>query len=194
MRSRNRRRPTRSTLAIAVVTALAIAGCDGDQTTPPASSVGSTSTSSSTTTTLLSTEEAAVFEAYRSCWTSYIEFGSETSRSFTRADFDARVGGCLVRDGELYRNLLRAFSNNRPAGVYFRGPAVEHDPTPDVAVTGTTATVRDCMLDRGEVYDADDGRVLDPASGNRTLNIVELDQVGNAWRLRDANEGGQCTE
>lgn len=150
------------------------------------------STSSTTTsTTVLTAEQSAVFDAYVRCWKAYIDFGTEQTRSFTRADFDARLGTCLT--GDQYNTQLSAFSKHRPLGVFFRGPAIQHDPEPEVVITGGTATVRDCMDDQGEVYDVDDGRVLDRATGSLTLNLVSLAFVDGAWKIADATDGGSCT-
>jgi hypothetical protein len=139
----------------------------------------------------LSPQNAAVFDAYTSCWRAYVDFGTEKNRSFTRADFDARVGGCVT--GEEYTTLLHAFSNYRPQGVFFRGPAVEHDPAPKIEVRATEATVRDCMLDLGETYDDNDGRVLDPAGDSRVLNVVSLVIVDGGWKIAKVEDGGPCT-
>lgn len=182
--------PSSRCRAAALLLVLAVGACGGDNSSAPTSS-STTASPSTTSSTLLSAEQAAVFDAYLQCWKAYIEFGTEQTRSFTRADFDARVGGCLT--GDQYTKQLHAFSNNRPLGVFFRGPPIEHDPRPEVELNGTVATVRDCMSDQGEVFDADDGRVLDRASGSRTLNVVTLSQVEGRWKIADTQEGGPCT-
>lgn len=191
-----RLRPTaRSTgsrvVAASMLLAFVVGACGGDSA-PARRTSSSTMALPSTTssTTLLSVEQEAVFDAYVRCWQAYIDFGTEQTRSFTRADFDARVGSCVT--GDQYTKLLHAFSNDRPQGVFFRGPAIEHDPRPEVELNGATATVRDCMLDQGEVFDADDDRVLDAASGVRALNVVSLAQVDGTWKIAGAEDGGPC--
>lgn len=174
----------------ALLVALAVGGCS-DRSSGPKATPTSTTAPSATSSTFLSADKAAVFDSYVRCWRAYIDFGTEQTRSFTRADFDARVGNCLT--GDEYKKLLHSFSNYRPQGVFFRGPAVEHDPEPEVELNGSSATVRDCMLDQGEVFDADDGRVLDPASGARTLNVVTLSQVDGSWKIAGTQDGGPCT-
>jgi hypothetical protein len=193
----NRLRPaplsvgTRVILASAVF-ALVAGACGGDSSPTPATAASTSAPPSSTSisTTSLSVEQAAVFDAYLRCWQAYIDFGTEQTRSFTRAEFDTRAGGCVT--GDQYTKLLHAFSNGRPQGVFFRGPPIEHDPRPEVDLNGANATVRDCMLDQGEVFDADDGRVLEEASGERIMNVASLVQVDGAWRISGARDDGPC--
>lgn len=178
-------------IVAAVVLALVAGACGGGERSPVPEATSSTTVPNSTTSsTVLSAQQATVFDAYLRCWKAYIDFGTEQNRSFTRADFDARVGGCMT--GEQYTKLLHGFSNGRPQGVFFRGPGIEHDPRPEVELNGAAATVRDCMLDQGEVFDADDGRVLDAASGARTLNVVSLALVDGTWRIAGAKDEGPC--
>jgi hypothetical protein len=130
------------------------------------------------------------FNTYRDFYRAYIDFGTEVNRVFTRADFDAKVG--IHATGQQYNDLLHYFSNQRPRGVFFRGPPVEHDPDPDITIEGDRATIRDCMFDAGETYDADDNKVIDPADDKRELSIVRLERVGGAWKVADVEPGGEC--
>ncbi|MDQ1438228.1 MAG: hypothetical protein QOK43_1857 [Acidimicrobiaceae bacterium] len=190
---RGRRRWRTATAAAVVAMAFVAGSCRGGPESRSESKPTTTVATSSTTisTSVLTSDQTAVLDAYVRCWQAYIDFGTEKTRSFTRADFDARLGGCLT--GAQYNTQLSAFSKYRPLGVFFRGPPVQHDPEPDVVVTGTKAVVRDCMNDQGVVYDDDDGRVLDDASGSRSLNIVSLVLVDGAWKIEDAKDGGPCT-
>ncbi|HVF74808.1 MAG TPA: hypothetical protein VM938_07150 [Acidimicrobiales bacterium] len=130
------------------------------------------------------------FNTYRDFYRAYIDFGTEVSRVFDRADFDTKVG--LHATGQQYNELLHYFSNQRPRGVFFRGPPVEHDPDPEITVDGDKATIRDCMFDAGETYDADDNTVIDSADDKRELKVVRLERVAGVWKVADVELEGEC--
>lgn len=166
------------------------AGCGRSSESTAAAT--STSTASTTTkTSTLSAEEAQVWEAYRAFWDAYSAFGRKDGavEPFEKADFDHALGPHVT--GPMYPHLLKEMSDGRALRQYFRGPPAEHDPRPEVTVTGEAAVVRDCMLDPGEIYDARRRVVIDPASGTRRLQIARLARVEGDWRVTEPLEGGE---
>lgn len=167
---------------------LLLTSCRGDpgDADPPTSAGAAAST-----TTTLSLEQAAVWDGYRAFWQAYRALGAEerAAEPFTRATFDTELGPHVT--GSAYGLLLESMSQGRLRGQFFRGPMPDHDPRPEITVQGDTATVRDCMLDPGEIYDGSRQTTVDPPSATRKLQIASMAFVDGSWRLSEPLEGGE---
>lgn len=180
-----RRVRVRCLVPISFVVVAVMAGCraSSDRAVPEPYPPTSTVATGETTTATMSAEAAAAWEAYLAFWRAYRSFGSEARavEPFEKARFDQELGPYLT--GVAYTSLLHTMSQGRLRGQFLRGPMPEHDPAPDVVVEGTTATIRDCVLDAGEIYDGRRGVVVNPASGTRRLLEARMELVDGAWRL-----------
>lgn len=163
--------------------ALALAACgggDGESTT----TTSGTSPESTTSTAAVSDDEATVLDAYEAFWDAYLEAADPMDPQHPVLQEHAT--------GEQLQQVTGAFLARLSAGEVIRG---EFDLAPVVVeLTGSTATVSDCYLDRSGVFDAETGERLDQESGVRHLVTAELRFEDGSWKVASmTREGDGCT-
>ena len=167
-------------VTLLVMGALAACGGGDDSASPdPPSSTTSTSAATSTTTV-----EESVIAAYGAFWDGYLKAADPMNPEHPVL--------AEVATGEQLRQLRSAFLARLSAGEVIRGGL---DKAPDVVeVSGDTATVSDCYLDRTGIYDSKTGQRKDTETGVRHLVTVRLVREASVWKVTSlTREGDGCT-
>ena len=181
---------------------LLVAGCSrgGDEsstpetlpvsTEAPTSTTTITSTTSSTqaesTPTTLSAEDEVLAVHLRFM----TEFFARDERDFTTEELSARAAEVAVEP--LLTRILERTAERAQDGSYEISPGYESNVV-EIEVDNDTATVLDCSLGRGVLYDAA-GEVLIDADHEHRLRRAVLTHTETGWFVSDFFTGGDpCT-
>ena len=169
--------------ALAVLAVLSAACGSSHKGAVKALKVQRTTTTTEATTTTLSPEQA-VLAGYRASWDEYIAVGMAPDPA------DPRLAGHST--GANLAQIRKYFTDYRAQGLVQRG-TVELAPRV-VAVSGTTATVRDCILSHLQDVDAKTGQVR--ASDPQVRKLLEASMLleGGVWKMSlNTPKGDGCT-
>lgn len=81
--------------------------------------------------------------------------------------------------------------DNQAEGFAYVG-SLEVHPT-DVTVTGNTATLEDCVVDRSQIVDAETREPLSEQGETVELRRIEMERIGAAWKVVLQEVVGTCT-
>lgn len=165
------------TLAVMLLVA---AGCGGGHTRD-SDRVASVSARSWLADTSPGSEARPVLAAARGFWATYT---AVTGEPFDAVAIGAKADS--VATGPEEDALVGAARRNAVAGVVVRGSVVSHPRL--VTITGTEATVVDCVDDQSGVYRADGSRV-DAEDPRPHRVVMRLTRTSMGWRV--ARVGGE---
>lgn len=157
-------------MAMAVL--MVVSACSSESAPQPA--VAAAPTEIEETTTTISTEDE-VLAAYRASWDAFLEAADPPDPEHPR----------LLRTttGEQLEAVQRMFAGDLASGFVRRG---SFDLAPRVlSVEGRRAVVRDCMHDRGIVYEAATGEALTPLDEARLLVETVLVREAGTWKVAE---------
>lgn len=171
----------RPALAPLAAVALLVAACGGGGDDGGALPTAATTAPPLSTQSAGANERAAVLAAYRAFWDAYLAAADPMDPA------DPRLAE--VATGEELRQLRSGFLAMKSAGEVIRGSL---DLAPQLlGLERSSATVKDCYLDRTGVYDAATGRRKDPEGEVRYLVTVRLVREDGRWKVASITKEGE---
>ena len=163
--------------AIAVVAVILVATRPGDDSGSTANGSVASSSSSALTTrpaTTIGPTETAVLDAYRAAWRAFVTVASDPAAKADDPRLLQNNAGSALLARQAY--LVRLKSDGRA----WRGDVELHPSV--VEVTGTTAKVQDCNVDRTSVIDVRTGQVVVPPATSGAAVTAMLRLEGGVWK------------
>lgn len=154
-------------LVASVVAAIVITTQSDDPKPTP-----TTTTPTSTATTLV-TDDAKIVADYKAYWDAYL-----AATNPMRPDYP---GLQQHATGEQLRTVVENLTGAKIDNLIFKGTLDINAKV--VRKSDTTATVSDCMFDRGGQYDATTGERKDTEDTAPTLNTAHLQLIDGTWKV-----------
>jgi hypothetical protein len=168
------RRTLATLVASAVVTALAVGACGGDDdSAEPVDELDTGAGEASGTTAAASADEAAVVAAYEAHWQALLAAGDPPDPQ--------SPGLAETMTGDALRSAQNFMSTNASEGLALRG-TYTHDAVV-TTVTDTTATVEDCGEDGTSLVVASTGEAVESPDETPEGIVAELAKENGAWKV-----------
>jgi hypothetical protein len=168
------RRTLATLVASAVVTALAVGACGGDDdSAEPVEDLDAGGGQSTDTTADVTADEAAVVAAYEAHWQALLAAGDPP---------DPQSAGLVeTMTGDALRSAQNFMSTNAAEGLALRG-TYTHD-AEATTVTDTTASVEDCGEDGTSLVVASTGEAVESPDETPEGVEAELVKENGAWKV-----------
>jgi hypothetical protein len=167
------RRTLARLVASAVVTALALGACGGDDDSAEPVEEIDAGAGEVTGTTAASAEEAAVVAAYEAHWQALLAAGDPPDPQ--------SPGLAETMTGDALRSAQNFMSTNAAEGLVLRGTYThEADVT---SVTDTTATIEDCGEDGTSLVVATTGESVEAPDETPEGVVADLAKENGAWKV-----------
>lgn len=171
-------------MAVGVGAVACSSGSSSGGSQGPTTSGRATASSTSAPTSTTTPTEASTVAAYRAFWDAYVAAGDPMDPQ------SAALKATAVNPA--LETVQRSFLAHLAGGEVIRGQLELHPAAGDV--TGTTATLTDCYLDRTHVFIAATGAQVDDPADNTFAVTVTLTQVDGTWKVSLIQKDGQgCT-
>ena len=174
----------RTPLLVAVLLALLVSACSGDDAAIPAgttttlpSKTSVTSDNATTTTRAAASVEADITQRYEAFW--------DERFAANQAPVDpAKAGLREFATGAQLNEVIAETTRNRDEGIAFRRPkdTVYKRRVHVISVEGDVARVQDCVTNDGIVYRVASGEVVDDKVATNSLEAV-MRRVDGVWKL-----------
>lgn len=182
------RLPLARTLVPVVVAVALLAACSDDEATP---SITTSERSEPTTATTDASTTTTSVSAYDDVLVAYQAAKEAISPAFDPPNPED-PGILATYTGDALSRLQASIEQLQDQGLGGRN-TFESNPTVPT-ITGDTATLTDCFVDRTEIYNLADGQVQGPPEETIRLIEVTLQRVDGTWRIaRSERTETACT-
>lgn len=172
-------------LSVLAFVALAACSSDDDSVAAPMTSTTTTSRnqgadSTSTSTTTVEDVEAEIVDRYQAFWQARFE----ANREPVNPD---HPGLREYATGAQRENVLEETRARQDEGIAFRLPAnsVGESRVRVIEIDGKEATLQECVVNDGVVYEVDTGEVIDDSVVTRNVRAT-MRRVDSEWKLAAA--------
>lgn len=174
-------------IGVMLLSLLAACGGDGDKastatdaSSEPAKVLGTVVTATSTTSTTLLPADQKVVDSYRAMW-------AAVRRALDPPD-PASAGLAATHTGPALDAVVTQVQTVHARGAVMRGPVELHPKV--ISRTETEATIEDCIVDKGHMFDPETGKRIDTDQPDVVYNhaTTRMVLVDGTWKRQSSEQ------